>query len=86
MLRLTTVIINLGVASNFISLAYRNRYKIQGIVKLKTIPIIGLNGESLRLGITHESGLLLIVIGDYFEVINFNITPLEEYDIILGVP
>jgi hypothetical protein len=50
------------------------------------MPIIRLNRESLRLGITHESGLLLIVIRDYFEVINFNITPLGEYDIILGVP
>jgi hypothetical protein len=50
------------------------------------MPIIRLNGESLRLGITYESGLLLIVIRDYFEVINFNITPLGEYDIILGIP
>ena len=47
------------------------------------MPIIGLNGESLGLGITYESGPLPIVIRDYFEVINFDITglgePISEY-------
>jgi hypothetical protein len=56
------------------------------VEKLRPTPIIGLNGESLGLGITHESGPLLIVIGDYFEVINFDITSLGEYDVVLGVP
>jgi hypothetical protein len=55
------------------------------VEKLRPIPIIRLNGESLGLGITHESRLLLIVIRDYFEIINFNITNLGEYDIVLGV-
>jgi hypothetical protein len=56
------------------------------VEKLRLIPIIRLNGESLGLGITQESGPLLIVIRDYFEVINLNIINLGEYDIVLRVP
>jgi hypothetical protein len=86
MLRLTTVMIDSGAAGNFMSPEYRNRYKIQGATKPKVVPIIGLNGESLGPRITHESGPLPIVIRDYFEIINFDVTLLGEYDIILGVP
>jgi hypothetical protein len=77
--------INSGAAGNFISLQYKHHYKIQGVEKPRPTPIIRLNGESLGPGITHESGPLLIVIGDHFEVINFDITNLGEYDMVLGV-
>jgi hypothetical protein len=33
-----------------------------------------------------ESGLLLITIQDHTENINFDVTPLGEYDIVLGIP
>ena len=79
------MIVNLGAAGNFISLRYRDRYKLEGVKKLRTILIISLNGESLGLGITYESGSLLIVIRDYFEVINFDIIGLREYNIVLRV-
>ena len=79
------MIINSGVAGNFISLRYKTYYKIKGIEKPRPIPIIGLNGESLGLGITYKSRPLLIVIGDYFEVINFDIIGLGEYNIVLRV-
>jgi hypothetical protein len=77
--------IDLGAAGNFMSLRYRDRYSISGIKKPYPTLIIGLNGESLGLGITHESGPLLIVIRNYFEIINFDITNLGEYDVVLGI-
>jgi hypothetical protein len=85
MLRLTIIIIDLGAAGNFISLRYRDRYLISGIKKPYLTLIIGLNGESLGLGITHKSGPLLMVIRNYFEIINFDITNLGEYNIVLGI-
>ena len=33
----------------------------------------------------YKSSLLLIVIGDYFKIINFDITNLDKYNILLGV-
>jgi hypothetical protein len=78
--------IDLGAAGNFISLRYRNRYSISGVKKARLTPIIGLNGESLGSEITHESGSLLIVIRNHFEIINFDITNLGEYDVVLGIP
>jgi hypothetical protein len=85
MLRPTLVIIDSGASGNFISLHYRNRYSISGIKKAQPTPIIGLNGERLGLGITHESGPLLMVIRNHFEMINFDVTNLGEYDIVLSV-
>ena len=79
------MIVNLGAAGNFISLRYRDRYKLEGVKKLRITPIIGLNRESLGLGITYKSEPLLIVIGDYFEVINFDIIGLREYNVVLRV-
>lgn len=79
------MIVNLSATRNFISPRYRDRYKIKGVKKPRTTLIISLNGESLGLGITHESGPLLIVIGNYFEIINFNITSLGEYNVVLRV-
>jgi hypothetical protein len=84
--RPTKVMLDSGAAGNFMSPRYRHQYKIQGVEKLRPTPIIGLNGESLGPGITHESGPLPMVIGDHFEVINFDITSLGEYDVVLGVP
>jgi hypothetical protein len=77
--------IDSGAAENFISPRYRDRYSISGIEKPYPTLIIGLNGESLGLGIIHKSGPLLIVIGNYFEIINFDITNLGEYDVVLGI-
>jgi hypothetical protein len=51
----------------------------------RLILIIGLNGESLGLGIIYKSKLLLIVIRDYFEIINFDVISLGDYNIVLGV-
>jgi len=86
MFRPTLVMVDSGAAGNFMSPRCRDRYKLEGVKKPRTTPIIGLNGESLGPGITHESGPLLMVIGDHFEVINFDITGLGEYDVVLGVP
>jgi hypothetical protein len=77
--------IDLGAAGNFISLRYRNRYSILGVKKARLTPIISLNGESLGSEITHESGSLLMVIGNHFEIINFDITNLGEYNVVLGI-
>jgi hypothetical protein len=33
-----------------------------------------------------ESGPLPMIIQDHVENINFNVTPLGEYDIVLGIP
>ena len=86
MLRPTRVIVDLGAAGNFMSPRYRTRYSIKGQEKPRPQPIIGLNGESLGPGITHKSGPLPMAIGDHFEIINFDIINLGEYDVVLGVP
>jgi hypothetical protein len=85
MLRLTLVIIDLGVVGNFISLRYRDCFKIKSEEKPQLTPIIGLNRERLGLGIIYKSRYLLIVIRNYFEIINFDITNLGEYNIVLSV-
>lgn len=79
------MIIDSGAARNFISPRYRNRYLITGVVKERPQPITGLNREKLGPGIIYESGPLPIVIGDHFEIINFDIINLGEYNIVLGV-
>jgi hypothetical protein len=85
MLRLTLVIVDLGASGNFISPYYRNRYSISGIKKVQPTLIIGLNRERLGPGITYKSRPLLIVIRNYFEIINFNVINLGEYDIVLSI-
>jgi transposase InsO family protein len=86
MLRPTLVMVDSGASGNFMSPQYRNRYSISGVKKAQPTPIIGLNGERLGPGITHESGPLPMVIGNHFEMINFDVTNLGEYDVVLGVP
>jgi transposase InsO family protein len=80
------VMVDSGASGNFMSPQYKQQRKIQGVEKPQPTPITGLNGESLGPGITHESGTLPMVIGDHFETINFDITPLGGYDVVLGVP
>lgn len=78
--------IDSGASGNFMSPRYCQQNNMQRQEKKKVSPIIGLNGERLGPGITHESGNLPMVIGNHFETINFDITNLGEYDIVLGVP
>jgi hypothetical protein len=85
MLRLTLVIVDSGASGNFISLYYRDRYSISGIKKAQPILIIGLNRERLGPGIIYKSRPLLMVIGNHFEIINFDVTNLGEYNVVLSV-
>lgn len=78
--------IDSGTSGNFMSLLYYQRNNMQKQEKQKVSPIIGLNGERLRPGITYESRNLPMVVGNHFKTINFDITNLKEYNIVLGVP
>ena len=49
-------------------------------------PILGLNGEDLGDHLMDESGFVPMAVMDYLESINFNVTPLGQYNVILGIP
>jgi hypothetical protein len=47
---------------------------------------MGLNGELFKEKLDQETGDLTIDINDYKEIINFNITKLGKYKIMLRIP
>jgi hypothetical protein len=50
------------------------------------MPITGLNGELFKEKLDQETGDLTININSYKEIINFDITKLGKYKIVLGIP
>lgn len=82
----TQVMIDSGASGNFISPRYCQQNNVEKKEKKNVSPIIGLNGERLGPGITHETGRLPMIVGNHFETINFDITNLGEYDVVIGIP
>jgi hypothetical protein len=47
---------------------------------------MGLNGELFEEKLDQETGDFIIDINDHEEIINFNVTKLGKYKIMLGIP
>jgi hypothetical protein len=78
--------INLGVTRNFMSPEYKEKLRILGQIKTEPVPIMGLNGELFKEKLDQETGDLAIDINDHKEIINFNMTKLGKYKIMLRIP
>ena len=80
------VIINLDATRNYINPIFKEQLKILGIKKAMPEPISGLNNEDLGDYLTDKLGFIPMAVMDYLKSINFNMTLLGQYNIILGIP
>ena len=65
---------------------FKEQLGILGIEKARPEPISGLNGEDLGGHLTVESGFVPMAVAGHLEWINFDVTPLGQYDVVLGIP
>ena len=56
------------------------------IKKTQPEPISGLNSKDLGSHLSEKSGLVYIAVLGYKEQINFNVIPLKQYNVVLGIP
>ena len=78
--------IDSGVTRNYMSPDFKMHLGLLGIEKAQPEPISGLNGENLGSHLLEESGLVHMAVLGHQEQTNFNITPLGQYDVVLGIP
>ena len=78
--------IDLGTTGNYMNPIFKKQLKILGIKKTILEPISGLNSEDLGGHLTDESGFVPMAVMGHLESINFNVTPLGQYDVVLGIP
>ena len=57
-----------------------------GKTKKEPIPITRLNRELFEEKLNQETGELIIIINNYKKLINFDITKLGKYKVVLGIP
>ena len=84
--QLTKVMVDSGATGNFMNPRFQQELGILGIEKPEARPIAGLNGENLGTHIKTESGYVHMAVMGHNERINFNMTPLGQYDVVLGIP
>ena len=77
--------INLDATRNYINPIFKKQLKILGIKKTILEPILGLNSEDLGGHLIDKLGFVPTAVIDHLESINFDMTPLEQYDMILGI-
>ena len=77
--------IDLGTIRNYMNPIFKKQLKILGIKKAMPEPISGLNNENLGGHLIDKSGFVPMAVMDHLESINFNVTPLGQYDIVLGI-
>ena len=78
--------IDSGATRNYMSLNFKTYLDLLRIKKTQPEPISGLNSEDLGSHLSEESGLVHIAVLGHKEQINFNVIPLEQYNIVLGIP
>ena len=78
--------INLGVTRNYMSPDFKIYLELLRIKKAQSEPISGLNSENLGSYLSEESGLVHMAVLDHLEWINFNMIPLGQYNMVLGIP
>jgi hypothetical protein len=81
-----TTLLDLGATGNFMDPRFQKKTGILGKLKAKPTLIRGLSGKEIETILEIKSRPLPITIQDHTKNINFDVTPLGEYNIILGVP
>jgi hypothetical protein len=81
-----TTLLDSGATGNFMDPCFQKKTRILGELKAKPTLIRGLSGKEMETILEIESGPLSMTIQDHTENINFDVTPLGEYDIVLGIP
>ena len=84
--QLAKVMIDSGATGNYMNPIFKKQLKILGIKKAMLEPISGLNSEDLGGHLMDELGFVSMTVMGYLESINFNVTPLGQYDVVLGIP
>ena len=64
---------------------FQQELGILGVKKSEAQPIAGLNDENLGTHIKTESGYVHMAVLDHNKWINFDMTPLGQYDVVLGI-
>jgi hypothetical protein len=78
-----TVLLDSGATGNFMDPNFQEKIGISGKPKEKPMLIRGLNGKEMETVLEIESGPLPMTMQNHMESINFDVTPLGEYDIVL---
>ena len=78
--------IDLEATGNYMSPDFKTHLGLLGIKKAQPEPISGLNSENLGSHLSEELGLIYIAVLGYWEWINFDVTSLGQYDVVLGIP
>ena len=82
-----TALIDSGASSNFVSQSFVQRHNIPTREKLTPTPLSSLNGEPFTSeGVTHYSTDFTMNLDGHEEKLNFNIVPIQLYQIVLGIP
>ena len=82
----TKVMIDSGATGNYMSPNFKAHLGLLRIKKAQPEPISGLNGENLGSHLSEESGFVHIAVLGHKEQINFDVTPLGQYNVVLGIP
>ena len=78
--------INSGATGNYMSLNFKIYLGLLRIKKAQPEPISGLNSEDLGSHLSEELGLVYIAVLGHKKQISFNVTPLRQYNMVLGIP
>ena len=79
------VMIDLGTTGNYINPIFKEQLKILGIKKAMPEPISGLNSENLGGHLIDKLGFVPMAVMGHLESINFDVTPLGQYNVVLGI-
>ena len=75
-----------GATGNFMNPRFQQELGILRIKKPEAWPITGLNDENLGSYIKTKLGYIHMTVMDHNKQINFNMTPLGQYDVVLRIP
>ena len=74
--------IDLDTTGNYMNPIFKKQLKILGIKKAMPESISGLNSENLGGYLTDKSGFVPMAVMGHLESINFNVTPLGQYNVV----
>ena len=75
-----------GATGNYMNPRFQQQLGILGVEKAQSEPISGLNDKSLGGHLTVKSDFVSMAVMNHKEWINFNVTSLRQYDVMLGIP
>ena len=81
------VMLDSGANSNFINHEFAQQYQVPQVKKNQVISLQVIDGTSIMSGgISYHIELCELTFSNYHEPISFNIIPLSNYDVVLGIP